>query len=70
MQLLLGIDAGTTAVKAGLFQPDGKCLAVSRQEYQLSTPRASWAELDPEIYWNACVATTRNVLAGAAAQSH
>jgi xylulokinase len=62
MKLLLGIDAGTTSVKSGLFNADGQCLAVARQEYQLSTPRASWAELDPEIYWQACVSTTQKVL--------
>ncbi len=62
MELLLGIDAGTTSVKSGLFSADGKCLAVARQEYQLSTPRANWAELDPEIYWQACIATVRQVL--------
>lgn len=65
MELLLGIDAGTTSIKAGLFRPDGQCLAVARQEYRLSTPRASWAELDPETYWQACVATTKSVLAQA-----
>jgi len=62
MELLLGIDAGTTSVKSGLFSMDGQCLAVARQEYQLSTPRANWAELDPEIYWQACVSTTQKVL--------
>jgi len=62
MELLLGIDAGTTSVKSGLFSADGKCLAVSRQEYQLSTPYANWAELDPEIYWQACVTTVKQVL--------
>ncbi len=62
MELLLGIDAGSTSIKAGLFSPDGKCLALSRKEYQLSTPQASRAELDPEIYWQACVATTKSVL--------
>lgn len=62
MELLLGIDAGTTSVKSGLFNADGQCLAVARQEYQLLTPRASWAELDPEIYWQACVSTTQKVL--------
>jgi len=62
MKLLLGIDAGTTSVKSGLFNSDGRCLAVARQEYQLSTPHASWAEIDPEIYWQACVSTTQKVL--------
>lgn len=65
MTLLLGIDVGTTSVKAGLFDADGACLAVARQEYLLSTPRANWAELDPEIYWQACVATTQKVLQAA-----
>jgi len=62
MKILLGIDAGTTSVKSGLFTADGKCLAVVRQEYQLETPHANWAELDPEIYWNTCISTTRKVL--------
>jgi len=62
MELLLGIDAGTTSVKSGLFSVDGQCLGVARQEYQLSTPRANWAELDPEIYWQACLSTTQKVL--------
>jgi xylulokinase len=62
MDLLLGIDAGTTSVKAGLFSPDGQCLALARQEYQLSTPQPGWAELDPEIYWQACAATVKRVL--------
>lgn len=62
MELLLGIDAGTTSIKSGLFNADGRCLAVTRQEYQLSTPQAKWAELDPEIYWQACAATTKKVL--------
>jgi xylulokinase len=62
MKLLLGIDAGTTSVKSGLFDVDGQCLAVARQEYQLSTPHASWTELDPEIYWRACISTTKKVL--------
>lgn len=62
MELLLGIDAGTTSVKAGLFRPDGQCLALARQEYQLSTPGANRAELDAELYWQGCVAATRSVL--------
>jgi sugar (pentulose or hexulose) kinase len=62
MGLLLAIDAGTTSVKAGLFSPEGECLAISRHEYQLSTPRASWAELDPETYWQGCKVTVRGVL--------
>jgi xylulokinase len=59
MEILLAIDAGTTSVKAGLFSPDGRCLGVGREEYQLETPAPNRAQLDPEIYWQACLKTVR-----------
>lgn len=62
MDCLLAIDAGTTSVKAGLFTPDGRCLGVSRQEYTLDTPSAERAQLDPQIYWQACRKTVRSAL--------
>jgi xylulokinase len=62
MELLLGIDAGTTSVKAGLFGPDGRCLGISRQEYQLETPAADRAQLDPQVYWQACLKAVRETL--------
>ena len=62
MQYLLAVDAGTTSVKAGLFAPDGRCLGVAREEYQLQSPAADRAELDPELYWQACIRTIRAAL--------
>jgi xylulokinase len=62
METLLAIDAGTTSVKAGLFTPDGRCLGMGRQEYQLETPAADRAQLDPEVYWQACLKTVRAAL--------
>ncbi len=62
MHYLLAIDAGTTSVKAGLFSPDGRCLGIGREEYQLDTPAANRAQLDPEIYWQACIKTVREAL--------
>lgn len=62
MGLLLAIDAGTTSVKAGLFSSDGRCLGAGRQEYQIETPAADRAQLDPEVYWQACVKTVREAL--------
>ena len=62
MQYLLAVDAGTTSVKAGLFAPDGRCLGVAREEYQLQSPAADRAELDPELYWQACIRTVREAL--------
>lgn len=62
MTLLLAIDAGTTSIKSGLFEPDGRCLDIARQEYQLDTPAVDRAELDAEIYWQACITTVKKVL--------
>jgi xylulokinase len=62
MDYLLAVDAGTTSVKAGLFSPDGRCLGVGRQEYALETPAADRAQLDPEVYWQACLKTVRTAM--------
>ena len=43
---LLGIDAGSTGCKAGLFSEGGQCLATAYREYPTLHPRGGWAELD------------------------
>jgi xylulokinase len=59
---LIGIDAGTTALKVGVFSPAGATLAVASEEYRLVTPAADRAELDPELYWQALVGATGRAL--------
>jgi xylulokinase len=66
--LLLALDAGTTSIKAGLFTPDGNCLAIGREEYHLETPAADRAQLDPQVYWQASLKTIRQVITEAAIQ--
>lgn len=61
----LGIDAGTTSLKAGLFDEYGHARAIATEEYSLVTPAVDQAELDPEDYWRACVSAVRQVLAKA-----
>jgi xylulokinase len=63
MDTLLAIDAGTTSVKAGLFSPDRRLLVAAREEYLLDTPSAERAQLDPRVYWQACINTVRQVIA-------
>lgn len=55
---LIGIDAGTTSLKVGLYDAGGATLAAASEEYRLDTPSADRAELDPERYWQALVAAT------------
>ena len=37
-------------------------MGVAREEYQLQSPAADRAELDPELYWQACIRTVREAL--------
>jgi xylulokinase len=63
--LFLGIDAGTTSLKAGLFDERGNARAIVNEEYALVTPAADQAELDPEEYWRACVNAVRRAMTNA-----
>ncbi len=65
MAHVLGIDAGTTSLKVGVFADDGRARAVAGEEYALRTPAPDRAELDPAAYWDALVAATRRALAAA-----
>ncbi len=50
---LVGLDVGTTGVKALAISPDGDVLARAEEEYGLSIPRPGWSEQDPEDWWRA-----------------
>jgi len=54
MTPLVGLDVGTTGVKALAVTPDGAVLASAEEHYPLSTPHPGWAEQDPEDWWRAC----------------
>ena len=58
MTAFVGIDVGTTGVKAIAVAPSGEVLARSEHGYALSTPRPGWSEQDPELWWDA----TQNAL--------
>ncbi|HUS47528.1 MAG TPA: FGGY family carbohydrate kinase [Phycisphaerae bacterium] len=53
--LLLGIDVGTSAVKSGIFDLDGRLLGIARSPYRTSAPHPGWAECDPELWWRGFV---------------
>ncbi len=50
---LVGIDVGTSGVKGVAIDESGEVLAVAEASYALATPRAGWAEQDPEDWWEA-----------------
>lgn len=65
--LLVGLDLGTSALKAGLFTPDGQRLALERHPYPLYTPHTGWAEQEPADWWAAAVRGLRGLAAAAQA---
>jgi glycerol kinase len=65
MSLLLGIDEGTSAVKAILFDTDLRPVAEARREKPLSHPQAGWVEQDPEAILEAVTAAVAELLEAA-----
>ena len=63
MSLLLGIDEGTSAVKAVLFDAELRPLREARREKRLSHPRPGWVEQEPEEVVAAVVDAVGEVLA-------
>jgi xylulokinase len=62
MRYLLGIDLGTSGTKTVLFDHDGHAVASATREYPLYQPENGWAEQAPQDWWEAAVATIRQVL--------
>ena len=57
---ILGLDLGTTEVKAGLVSLDGRLLALTRSGYGLDTSGGhGWVEQDPGAWWSAVVSAVR-----------
>ncbi len=65
MSLLLGIDEGTSAVKAILFDTDLRPIAEARREKPLTHPKAGWVEQDPEAILEAVTGAVAELLDGA-----
>jgi xylulokinase len=59
---LLGIDVGTTGVKAVLIDPAGTVVATATEEYPLSTPQPLWSEQNPADWWRGTQAALKRVV--------
>ena len=51
--MYIGIDLGTSGVKAILLNEQGELLASSSQPLTVSRPHTLWSEQDPEHWWQA-----------------
>lgn len=53
--MFLGLDVGTSGVKAILVALDGAVMATATTPLTISTPQPGWAEQDPAHWWAATV---------------
>ena len=56
---LLGIDLGTSSVKVVVTDERAVVLAHAVRSYPVEHPQPGWSETDPEHWWTAVVAATR-----------
>ncbi len=53
---LLGVDIGTSGVRAAVFEPDGGLVADASVPCGYASPKPGWAEADPRDWWKAACA--------------
>jgi len=60
--LLLGIDAGTGGIRAGLFDSRGRPVEFSTTECATEFPKYGWVEQNPETWWDCLKTAVGSVL--------
>ncbi|UEM07068.1 hypothetical protein JL101_029130 (plasmid) [Skermanella rosea] len=59
---VIGIDAGTESMRAGVFDLDGGLVAEGVTPIETRFPQAGWAEQSPEDWWRALGASVRQAV--------
>jgi xylulokinase len=67
MELLVGVDLGTTACKVTVVASDLTVSSVSSAPYPISAPHSGWAEQDPRTWGKAVDTTVQRALDGVGA---
>ncbi len=68
MRYILALDAGTTSVRAILFDHAGQIRGVAQKEIQQIYPRPGWVEHNPLEIWSAQISVATEVLGIAGAR--
>lgn len=66
MAHVLGLDLGTSSLKAALLCTDSSVVATASYGYPVDTPLPGWAEQDPQAWWQALHRAVADVLSAAA----
>jgi xylulokinase len=60
--LLVGLDVGTTNVKALIVRPNGETVALATAEQEIDYPHPGWASHNPERIWELCCQVLREAV--------
>jgi len=66
MSYVIGVDGGTESLRAFVFDLEGRIVASHATPYKTEFPQPSWAEQNPEDWWQAMGASVRGAVAKAA----
>ncbi|MFQ3635323.1 MAG: xylulokinase [Cyanobacteriota bacterium] len=66
--MLLGIDLGTSSLKALLMNADGTVIGEASHPYPVNAPRPGWAESNPQDWWEATAIALRQAVGANASQ--
>lgn len=64
VRYVVGLDLGTSSVKALLLREDGTAVATASERYPIDVPRQGWAEQDPDAWWRSTCAAVHSTLSG------
>jgi len=59
--LILGVDLGTTRVKAGAFDSQGNLIEMASKECTLLSEHPTWAEQNPDAWWESFAGISKKV---------
>ncbi|MGC9307708.1 MAG: glycerol kinase 5 [Thermoplasmatota archaeon] len=62
MKHLMAIDAGTTGIRAIIFDEDSQMVSHAYETIELHQPRPGWSEQDPNGVWQACQQVMKQAL--------
>jgi ribulose kinase len=62
MAYVIGVDGGTEGLRAFVFDLEGRPLGTHATPYRTDFPEPSWAEQDPEDWWQALAGSVKGAL--------
>src|SRR5256886_2392527 len=65
--MFLGIDVGTSSLKAVVLDVDGSVVGTGSATYPVTTPQPGWAESDPQAWWEAAATAVHEATGALAA---